>query len=129
MSDSIPRNAPMVCKVCGETDLSHLVWAQFRGVKIYTKRICKKCASLQVRLRKRHLSIEQYQAMRERQSDLCAICGKDLEGGTLSIDHCHRTGKVRALLCNSCNLLLGFAKDDPEILMKAIAYLREHSAM
>lgn len=127
MSDSIPQKAPMVCKVCGETDLSLLVTRQFRGTEISKARLCKSCNSNRLRLRMYHLSMEQYQAMEERQSNLCAICGKPPKSRALHIDHCHRSGKVRALLCSSCNTLLGLANEDTEILMKAIAYLREHS--
>jgi hypothetical protein len=126
---SIPRNAPMVCKVCGETDLSLLVTRQFRGTEISKARLCKSCHLIRLRLRQYHLSMEQYQAMEDRQSNLCAICGKPPKGRVLHIDHCHRSGKVRALLCGSCNMILGLANDDQEILMKALAYLREHSAM
>jgi recombination endonuclease VII len=129
MSDSIPQKAPMACKVCGETDLDLLMTLRFRGTEIRKERICKSCHLMRLRLRQYHLSMEQYQAMEDRQSNLCAICGKPPKGRVLHIDHCHRSGKVRALLCGSCNMILGLANDDQEILMNALAYLREHSAM
>lgn len=63
----------------------------------------------------------------ERFGDVCMICG-DAAGADdrtrLSIDHCHATGVVRGLLCNLCNRMLGFARDNPELLEKAAAYLR-----
>lgn len=40
-----------------------------------------------------------------------------------SIDHCHKTGKVRGLLCKTCNTGIGHLKDDPNILRSAINYL------
>jgi Recombination endonuclease VII len=43
---------------------------------------------------------------------------------TWSIDHCHRTGSVRGLLCASCNSALGMVKDDPTILAALIEYLK-----
>lgn len=42
------------------------------------------------------------------------------------LDHCHETGEFRGFLCNNCNIALGRFKDDPEILLNAIAYLQSH---
>ena len=42
------------------------------------------------------------------------------------LDHCHETGEFRGFLCNNCNVGLGKFKDDPEILLNAIAYLQGH---
>lgn len=52
----------------------------------------------------------------------CAICHNH---GKLFVDHCHTTGKVRGLVCNACNVVLGFAKDNPETLRNAAKYLEE----
>lgn len=56
----------------------------------------------------------------------CAICGTKDPGylGSLHIDHDHSTGEVRGLLCHSCNVLLGHARDSVDTLQKAIQYLR-----
>ena len=70
---------------------------------------------------------EQYQALIVLQNNCCAICMSSANGKTLHIDHDHATGKVRSLLCNSCNHLLGNAKDTIELLKAAIKYLRKHS--
>ena len=60
------------------------------------------------------------------QQGLCAICCRPLapRHGT-QIDHCHTTGKVRGLLCNHCNRLLGCAFDNIDILQNAIKYLEK----
>jgi hypothetical protein len=42
----------------------------------------------------------------------------------LDVDHCHRTGKIRGLLCNSCNQGLGLFKDDEKIMKQAADYLK-----
>jgi hypothetical protein len=42
------------------------------------------------------------------------------------LDHCHETGEFRGFLCNNCNVGLGKFKDDPVILINAIAYLQGH---
>lgn len=76
-------------------------------------------------LRKFGLTFDEYINLRKTQNDCCAICGESQENLAvgLNIDHNHVTGKVRGLLCNSCNTALGSFKDSEEILNKAINYL------
>jgi hypothetical protein len=69
------------------------------------------------------ISQEQYEAMVARQGGLCAICNTKPDK-TLCVDHCHETGRVRGLLCSSCNSMLGFSKDDPRRLEAGSVYLR-----
>jgi hypothetical protein len=59
------------------------------------------------------------------QENRCAICGKhgDECTGGLVLDHCHATGKLRGMLCPSCNTMLGFAGDNLATLRAAIRYL------
>lgn len=52
----------------------------------------------------------------------CGVCGS---GGKICFDHCHATNKFRGWLCNRCNLVLGHAKDDPELLRKLADYLHK----
>ena len=60
-----------------------------------------------------------------RQGGKCAICGTQYVLGLkrLALDHCHETGRIRGLLCGSCNRGLGLFRDNPERLRKAIEYL------
>lgn len=80
------------------------------------------------------ISLEEYERMYHAQGGVCAICGrvesKVLRGhpAMLSVDHCHQTGKVRALLCHACNVGLGLFRDSPEVLSKALEYIQHHSA-
>tara|TARA_R110000868_G_scaffold25579_1_gene99680 strand:- start:32 stop:442 length:411 start_codon:yes stop_codon:yes gene_type:complete len=64
------------------------------------------------------------------QDKKCMICKKQYSSasrqGGLYIDHCHRTGKVRALLCSNCNTGLGMFKDNINILESSIAYLKQY---
>ena len=60
--------------------------------------------------------------MKERQGNLCAICTGPLD--RMHIDHCHKTGKVRGLLCHGCNIKLP-AVEDREFLKAALAYLKQ----
>ena len=72
------------------------------------------------------LSYENYLEMLIAQDLKCKICGIPLEGlkRKPSVDHDHVSGKVRGLLCVKCNTIIGFANDDIDILLKAIAYLK-----
>ncbi len=75
---------------------------------------------------KRHygLTPEDYEALFDGQSGCCPICGLTLpEGKNTHVDHDHKTGVVRGLLCHHCNMLLGQARDSKEVLRAAIAYL------
>jgi hypothetical protein len=73
------------------------------------------------------LTFSELEAMYVQQDNRCAICGVSEEdhGKYLAIDHCHQTGKVRGLLCMSCNTGLGNFKDRSDLLMLAIMYLGE----
>jgi hypothetical protein len=79
------------------------------------------------------IDFAEYQRLLVDQKGVCAICEKPetkLQNSVirmLSVDHNHSTGAVRGLLCANCNMALGYACDNPEILIKAIAYLRKHS--
>lgn len=63
---------------------------------------------------------EQFEAMLAAQGGRCPICRV---GEATSVDHCHATGRIRALLCRACNAGLGFFADDPQLLRAAAAYL------
>lgn len=64
----------------------------------------------------------------ESQGKKCKICEQDIywENRDCGVDHCHLTGKVRGILCKTCNLMLGNAKDDIKILQMGIEYLKGH---
>lgn len=79
--------------------------------------------------RKYSIDIDTYDRMLEEQGHTCFICKTDEQRGIggLHVDHCHKTGKVRKLLCANCNMMLGLVRDDPSILGNAIAYLESES--
>ncbi len=81
-------------------------------------------------LRQFGITVEEYDFLVGLQNSLCTICDKPEtqlnKKGTprdLSVDHCHKTGRIRGLLCASCNLGIGHFKDDIELLKRAINYL------
>jgi thiol-disulfide isomerase/thioredoxin len=73
------------------------------------------------------ITMEDYEKKWNEQEGVCAICFKPEQGKKrfLSVDHCHKTDKVRGLLCDNCNNILGRAKDDYLILLSASTYLEE----
>lgn len=75
------------------------------------------------------ITIEQYNAMLLNQKGRCALCGNgpEYDDKSFAVDHCHKTGKVRAILCRGCNVGIGNLRDDPELLIKAAEYIKIHS--
>lgn len=87
--------------------------------------------------RKYGISLSDYEEMHAAQDGRCAICSKfekvrhriakgDVRN--LCVDHDHDTGESRALLCGDCNRGLGMFCDDPDLLLKAAAYLQKHKS-
>jgi hypothetical protein len=80
------------------------------------------------------LTVEAYYAMLAAQGGVCAICGvdnpckkrstRDTAAQAFFVDHCHKTGKVRGLLCNHCNQAIGFLRDNANFAEKLAVYLR-----
>lgn len=68
-----------------------------------------------------------YEEMYTKQKGCCAICGSkdpgDISIKNLCVDHDHESSKVRGLLCTRCNKLIGFARENPDILKLALAFL------
>ncbi len=80
----------------------------------------------------RGITLEQYEAMLAEQNGQCAICLSVTPKSPKRvkhwyIDHCHRTGVVRGLLCNACNRAIGNLNDDISNFERAILYLQKHA--
>jgi len=81
--------------------------------------------------RKYDISSEEYIALLDGQGGGCAICecsGSDNKNERLNVDHCHRSGNVRGLLCWNCNTALGKMNDDAKQLRAAADYLERHQS-
>lgn len=77
-----------------------------------------------VTYKKYGITAAEYEAMFRKQNGGCAIChGMNFNGLRLAVDHDHKTGKVRGLLCSKCNLVLGQAGDSVERLYRCADYL------
>lgn len=69
---------------------------------------------------------QDYDNLFRLQNGKCAVCGKNNHRNRrLSVDHNHKTDKVRGLLCHSCNVVLGLCKESEKTLLALISYLRE----
>ncbi|SRR6266568_4002078 len=133
----IPVKNDRPCTKCGETDSAKFYYR--KGGKEYRISTCIACCkarqnkeqrakiSRKSTLKEHGVTIEQYETMFIAQKGVCKICGKEetTKKGSLSVDHCHETGKVRGLLCRKCNLGIGFLQHDKELLTRAITYLQE----
>lgn len=122
-----------ICKACKQA--ATYKWREENrgkyndGAKLWRKRHPRNIREWRIR-RKFGLSHAQYDEMANRQGNKCAICEQGPVGGReyLSIDHCHKTGKVRELLCDNCNKGIGCLQDNPELFIRAAEYLKRHSA-
>lgn len=126
----VNRDAPPGTKWCPECQ-KYLALRNFKrsGKASY----CKDCqAHVYYRSyvkRTYGITIEQYYAILDHQGGGCAICNRKLKTKKYAVDHNHKTGEVRGLLCGPCNnRILGSARDSPEILRRAADYLEEPPA-
>jgi hypothetical protein len=77
------------------------------------------------------ITSDDYYQLLETQRGCCAICLTDTPSSgrfkKFSVDHNHKTGKVRSLLCHLCNTGIGVFKENDNLLHRAIAYLKVHN--
>ena len=129
-SDYVNEEGQKYCRDCGEWKNQEL----FGSIK----RFCLDCQKFQ-RIKKHYkLTRDKYFDLLASQGGVCAICSSDGGARGLFVDHdhscCPRNGSesatcgqcIRALLCSSCNTGLGQFQDDPELLQKAINYLKSN---
>lgn len=133
-----------LCKQCGESKDESLFYRNYnkKQGKHYVASYCIDCSNQRSRdyhnanrqkrikqnrewqLNKKYNITElQYEQMHQRQDGRCRICNSKETYKRLAVDHSHKTGKVRGLLCEDCNLGLGKFKDDIALLKIAIQYL------
>lgn len=74
-----------------------------------------------------NMTIDEYDMLFLTQMGVCAICGNGMpQGKILCVDHDHKTGAIRGLLCPHCNHMLGYARDNISVLKRAIRYLQKY---
>ncbi len=70
------------------------------------------------------ITIEEYTTLVAQQDNKCAICGNEQANKALFVDHDHKSGKIRGLLCSNCNFALGLLKDSYILCLKMSEYLK-----
>lgn len=90
----------------------------------YTCRYCM----VNLRLKSRYnLTREEVDNLYITQEGKCCICNEFFLRKSLVVDHNHKTGITRGLLCSPCNRGIGLLKDDKEIILSAVKYLNKHT--
>lgn len=89
---------------------------------IILKNIAKK-----YQLKKYNLTLDEYNVLLKKQKYCCKICKRhnSLFKRALAVDHCHKTNKIRGLLCNTCNQGIGHLQDSIILLSNTIKYLKQ----
>lgn len=119
------------CKKCRIEQQAKYASEHREERKLYERqrRINKKdYITSQAMFRQYGITLSEYNNILVKQNGVCAICkNHELAGRRLAVDHDHRTGKVRSLLCTKCNTALGAVNDNPELLYLMIEYLANHN--
>lgn len=143
----IPSTKPKICSLCS-TEKPASEFSSLTHVKDGLNSRCKLCCAANMRQRRSKIkpaadkaaktkyrygiTIEQYNEMLEQQQGLCAVCerpetrrdGWNRESTrALGVDHSHKTGKVRGLLCGNCNTAIAFLDDNVLLLQRIADYL------
>lgn len=111
------------CKKCKEKlPPSHF---EVGSAEVSTCKVCKEITKLTKRCNRYAISVVDFLEIYEEQEGRCFSCGLEKSYSDLHIDHCHKKGNVRGLLCVNCNIALGMVKDNKETLSNLIAYLEK----
>jgi len=123
------------CNGC-KSDLDLSEFSRQHTSKDGLRTICKTCLAEKARpylLKKRFgITHAEYETLLAEQGNGCALCSAQEPGGRwdrFAVDHCHDTGRVRGLLCYSCNFALGLLGDNEDGLARALAYVRNPVAI
>lgn len=112
------------CRLCGK------IFTPKAPSELYCSDFCKDYGVTEAYYKRNYgMTLKEYLDLAEKQHFVCAICGKENfamganHTGGLLVDHDHKTGRVRGLLCHNCNRALGLFHDDTKTISKAIEYL------
>ena len=138
-----------ICTCCGESKSLHLFHKDQRQKDGRTARcaLCRTQAQVEFQNKQKIERPEHYKRWRKsnnysskygislsdveqkikQQGNCCPICKTSLAENPYAVDHSHMTGKVREILCHSCNKGIGFFYESTESLANAILYLQKHT--
>jgi hypothetical protein len=134
---SLPFDPPPEIKKCTGCHVNKSIenFVKDRHKKDGYSTRCNECQRASQFKNKFDITIADYNSMMIEQNGKCAICEKDNSENylnyrsgkplALSVDHCHKTGIVRGLLCSDCNTALGLLKDNQDLFYKAVEYLNK----
>lgn len=135
-----------ICSHCGRELLLSEFYRRNKGSKSGRHSWCKKCSKIWVtkwrqknperdahiiRRMKYGIEPEDFAALLRKQSGVCAICGQPEtrilreKVCSLGVDHDHKTGKIRGLLCFRCNTVIGRVEENVGLLRQMIVYIKE----
>ncbi len=106
-----PVDRRAFCNKCGDVDI------EYRG----PRPVCLNVYMRQKEERRHEHGLSAKQAREFTHGKSCYLCGRDKD---LVVDHCHKSLKIRGVLCKRCNTGLGIFKDDIKMLKKVIDYLK-----
>jgi len=140
-----------MCSSCGDEKLISEFYRRSEKKKGY-RSYCKDCTYLKqktynlspdtnqkivnrARAKLYGITVEEFESILLRQNGVCEICGEPEtklsklgKVRSLSVDHDHVINKIRGLLCDRCNRVLGFMKDSPDHLRSAANYLEKYTS-
>jgi len=123
------------CVTCNSKEIKNRKRRIPSPKKVYTSFEINRCNQDNYYMMEYGLTLEDYNKMMIIQNNKCGICGREEEvlyiktqkPKSLSVDHCHQSGKARGLLCSKCNTGIGMFKENVENMENAIKYLEDHS--
>jgi hypothetical protein len=120
-----------ICRACHQAKSNEWGARNREKRREYTRKCYKKNAPAYRKQASAYALVKKFGITPEQRDEMlaaqggCAICKSKTTGTRRAwhVDHCHSTGKIRGILCHSCNVGIGHFKEDPAILTAAISYL------
>ena len=119
---SCKRHYKYICKICHNKQTNQYLK---KSREIHPEKARQRDKKYHI-FKKYGITIQEVLNMLQAQGNKCAICGKPLTINDACIDHDHKTGKVRGILCRECNWGLGNFRDNPTFCRNAAKYLEEY---
>lgn len=123
---SIEKDGQKLCTKCDDFKLIDNFRPYGHGKSKFRRSVCDECETYKRYKDFYGLDKEDFLIMLNKCDSKCNICKEKIEGKALHIDHDHKTGKVRGILCKNCNNGLGMFCDNTSLLKEAVIYLKSN---